>query len=220
MALMDLATYRRNFEQESAPGWDCISMRLSEVYGGQEPKHFATSLPMVLGGKDPLDGVSVYRSSAGSANHFHLVTYGLSELYYSEESVGGEFSKFGFELTLRLMPCDSQDGEPYWAIDMLQNLARYVFSSGRWFEPFHCLPANGPIRLGADTLVTALATIQDPELGSVTTPHGLVHFIQLLGITQHEYELIRDRKIECSAFMGLEKCRNPLYITRLDRADS
>ncbi|WP_143757727.1 suppressor of fused domain protein [Paenibacillus sp. FSL H7-0326] len=36
--------------------------------------------------------------------------------------------------------------------------------------------ANGPICLGADTLLTALAFTPDPELSPIETPNGRVGF--------------------------------------------
>lgn len=45
--------------------------------------------------------VCVYESDKQEKHH-HIVSYGLSELYYNEECAGKEFSKFGFEFTFRL----------------------------------------------------------------------------------------------------------------------
>ena len=58
----------------------------------------------------------------------------MSELYYDEEAAANEFSKWGFEFTFRL-PCipddmpTSDDEAPVWPINLMQNLARYVFES-------------------------------------------------------------------------------------------
>ncbi|MFX7739968.1 suppressor of fused domain protein [Acinetobacter baumannii] len=41
--------------------------------------HYGTVIKYMLGGPDPIDGVSVYRSENGGA-HWHYVTYGFSEL--------------------------------------------------------------------------------------------------------------------------------------------
>jgi hypothetical protein len=214
---VNLDEYKSTYDPESAPGWESIDRRLSEIYGVQEPRHFASQIPYALGGENPLNGVSMYRSGSGPAEHLHFVTYGFSELYYSEESVGGEFSRFGFELTLRLEVSEAEEGDPYWALNLLENIAKYVYSSKRWFEPFHYLPANGPIKIGSSTAVAALATVSDPELGRIDTPHGVVDFIQMVGITQHEYEQLRDGVTSCEDLMAMESRINPLYITRLSR---
>lgn len=214
---VDLETYRSRYSADSAPGWECIDQRLAEVYADQVPGHFASPIPYALGGADPLDAISIYRCDSGGEAHLHLLTYGFSELYYSEESVGGEFSRFGFELTLRLEASEAERGDPHWALNLLQNIARYVHASKRWFEPFQFIPANGPIKLGSGTSVTALATVSDPVLGRIDTPHGAVEFIQLVGITQEEYERLRDGGADCAAMMREEAKSNPLFITRLNR---
>ncbi|MCK7595610.1 suppressor of fused domain protein [Pseudomarimonas salicorniae] len=211
--------YKKRFEPESSPGWDAIDLCLRERYGEQTPKHFANPVPFALGGENPLQGVSIYDYPAEPA-HLHFVTYGLSELFYNEEAAGGEFSGFGFELTLRLEKPTSEGEVPYWAMNLLQNIAKYVFSSKRWFEPGHFMPANGPICLGSSTLVTALVMVEDPELGTISTPHGQLQFVQAFGVTQQEYEAIRDGKLDCSGFIEHEKQTNPLFITRLGRAES
>ncbi len=141
---MDLETYRARWpEEDSSPGWDAIEDALAAVYGDQKPKHYAPALHAALGGPDPIDGISLYRSTAGGVAHLHLVTYGFSQLYYDEALLGKPYSRFGFELTLRLRQDPADDEMPSWAINMAQNIARYVFKSGRWFEPGHCMPAEG-----------------------------------------------------------------------------
>jgi hypothetical protein len=65
---------------------------------------------------------------------------------------------------------------------------RHVVSSGNWFEAYHFTPANGPIRLETDTAITALAFVPDPELGTIDTPHGEVAFLQMVGLTDAEYQ--------------------------------
>ena len=60
-----------------------------------------TVISYMLGGPDPIDGISAY-SCDGDIDHLHFITFGYSSLYYDEESVGGDFRKFGFEMTFRL----------------------------------------------------------------------------------------------------------------------
>lgn len=214
---MDLDAYRRSYAaDDAAPGWDAIDEHLAALYGAQEPLHLGTGHPYALGGPDPLDGISIYRSGR-SAPHLHFVTYGMSELYYSEKALGGDFSRFGFEFSFRLAPTDGPEAEPSWVAALLQNIARYVYQSKRWFEPYHFIPANGPIRLGTDTAVTALATVMDPELGAIDTVHGRVEFIQFLGITQAEYDTLRAGTLSCRDFIEAERKANPMFITRLAR---
>ena len=91
-----------------------------------------------------------------------MVTYGFSELY-DKESDNLEESGYGFELTFRLAKREDEEEPPAWALNLLQNMGRYVFNSGNVFRSGDYLDANGPICLGADTQLTALAFTLDPE---------------------------------------------------------
>lgn len=214
---MDLETYKKRFTNDDAVGWDYIDERLAKIYEAQEPRHYVAELPIELGGEDPLNGVSYY-SSVVQEPHFHFVTYGFSELFYDEECVGSEFSKFGFELTFRLK-MESQEEDVAWVYNMLQNIARYVFESGRWFEPFHFLPAGAPIKIGSDTEITALAFVVDPELGTMDTPHGEVTFLQAIGLTTAEFQALKKNPIttETEKLINVLQKNNQLLITDLER---
>lgn len=213
---MNLEDYKQKFTEDDAVGWLSIDEKVNEIYGQQEPQHFGTIIKYMLGGKDPLDGISVYESQ-NQENHYHIVSYGLSELYYNEESAGKEFSKYGFEFTFRLKKKEGDDFN--WAMNLMQNLARYVFETGKWFEEFHFIPTNSPIRLDYDTNLTAIAFVLDPELGKIQTPHGEVQFLQMVGITTDEYELLKQnpKLAETEKLLHQLKVNNPLLITDLDR---
>ena len=213
---MTLEEYKKQFTDDDAVGWLEIDKEFERLYPGQEPKHYAPAISYMLGGENPLDGVSVYESKK-QTDHFHFITYGFSELYYDEEKVAGEFSKWGFELTFRLKPFEKDNGNPSWAIALLQNIAKYVFSSGKWFEEYHFMPANGPIRLETDTDITALVFVEDPEIPKKQTPHGEVSFLQIVGITNAEYESILDNPGTAEALVNKLKENNPLLITDLNR---
>ncbi|MFO0924201.1 MAG: hypothetical protein U0905_17125 [Pirellulales bacterium] len=70
---MDIAEYKSLYgdRDDAAPGWDAIDGRLREVYGDQEPQHWGTLIKHMLGGPDPLDGISAYRCSDGGRDHLH-----------------------------------------------------------------------------------------------------------------------------------------------------
>lgn len=215
---MDLETYRSRWPEEaSSPGWDVIDSALAAVYGDQTPKHYAPALHAALGGPDPIDGISLYRSTAGGVAHLHLVTYGFSQLYYDEALLGKPYSRFGFELTLRLRQDPADDEMPSWAINMAQNIARYVFKSGRWFEPGHCMPANGPLKIGDPTALVGVAFDIDPELGVIETPHGEVQFLQMFGITQAELDRMKAGEIDVRGLLAEHRATNPLLVTDLAR---
>ncbi len=176
-------------EQVDQPGWDAIDDALEKVYGDQEPKHYRPLISYILGGNDPLDGISVYTAKE-PARHWHFVTYGFSELY-EKELEDKQTSGFGFELTFRLLKEEGEKEPPAWASNLLQNLARYVFNSGNVFKNGDYLDANGPICQDADTALTALAFIIDPDLPEIETVHGKMEFIQLVGTTAEELEAMQ-----------------------------
>ncbi|ACU59243.1 suppressor of fused domain protein [Chitinophaga pinensis] len=212
--------YSKLFTADDAVGWLAIDKQLDSIYPGQEPRHYAPPLHFMVGGEDPIDGTSIYDSEK-QMKHLHLVSYGMSQLYYDEEQAGKEFSKWGFEFTFRLKPFAEDEGDPGWAIRMMNNLARYVYKSERWFEPYHFVPANGPIRLETATDIVGLAFVQDPELGVINTPHGEVTFLQMVGLTKKEVErlLAKPQTSEVEKLIDEMREYNPLLITDLDRAD-
>ena len=217
---MDLDTYKQMFGgEDAAPGWDSINSRLKQVYGEQEPKHWGTAIKHMLGGPDPLDGISAYECVDGGRKHLHFCTYGYTFLYYDEEVVGGDYSRFGFEMTFRLASQLPPSEELWWVCNLLQNLARYVFESGRWFEPYHWLPANGPIRADYDTDIVGLAFLRDPRLEPIDSPHGRVEFIQAFGITQAELDSFADTKQTAESLIESHRRSNPLLVTDLSRTD-
>lgn len=182
-------------EKNKMEGADYIAEKMHELYPNQEGRFWGTLMPYFLGGKDPLDGVEVYESEKGIV-HWHYVTYGFSEQYTDEdgseedyEEDGLEYgsdmpSGFGFELTFRLKK--DSDEPPIWPVNMLQNLARHVFSTGDCFDAGHHLDCNGPVALETDTKLTALGFCIDPELGEMETCNGHVKFLQAVALTKDE----------------------------------
>lgn len=196
-----------------APGWDAIDRALKPLYGDQVPRHFGTVLSYRLGGTDPLQGISAYLRTT-PAPHWHFVTYGFSELY-QKETADPQFSGYGFEMTFRL-ECGLVEVEPpMWALNFLQNLARYVFQTGNIFRPGDYMNLNGPICLEASTQIDAMAVVTDPELPRIDTPNGSVEFLQIVGITTAEQMAMA--RWSGPKTMETYGTRLPLYITDLDR---
>lgn len=213
--------YKNLFDEDDAVGWLEIDKVVEGIYGDQKPRHYAPPLHYMVGGEDPLDGVSIYDSQK-DIFHRHLVSYGMSELYYNEEAAGGEFSKWGFEFTFRLKPFAEDGDDPTWVVNLMNNLARYVIKSGKWFEEYHVIPANGPIRLNstAEINIVGVAFVSDPELGKVQTPHGEVSFLQMVGLTANEMNRITSASSaydEVKKVLDEIKATNPLMITDLLR---
>ena len=217
---MNKEEYQKQFTSEDTPGWQAIDLQLDKIYGSTEPRHYPPlcGLHYMAGGSDPIDGASVYDSNHQEF-HRHIVSYGMSELYYDEEKAGDEFSKWGFEFTFRLVPFQDDQNDPIWAIQVMNNLARYVFSSGKWFEENHFVPANGPIRLDTETEITGFVFTLDPELGKIQTPHGEVSFLQMVGITNAEVELLKINPTTDAVKELIDRLKidNPLLITDLNR---
>ena len=214
---MDLTEYKRRYERdpEAAPGWDAIDSRVREVYGEQAQRHWGTIIKHMVGGPDPLDGISAYECRDGGVDHLHFVTYGYSSLYYDEDAAGGEFSGFGFEMTFRLASPLPPIEEPIWVCSLLDNLARYVFESGKWFANDHWIPLNGPIRANHDTAIIGLVFVNDPTLGSIDSPHGRVEFIQAFGITQSEIDALMAKTRTSREIVEHHRSKNLLLITAL-----
>lgn len=201
-------------DEDAAPGWDAINAALAPIYGDQEPKHYGTVLPAMLGGNDPLHGISVYHRE-GPVPHFHYVTYGFSNLF-GEEQESNEYSGFGFELTFRLASTNGADDPPNWPLNFLQNIARYVFKSGNFFEVGHHVDLNGPIALEEVTEICCIAFAVDPELPAIHTPSGRVEFLQIVGLCRDEWEAAKAWNTR-----GVLDCLSrfsPLLITDIHRA--
>ncbi|WP_328331520.1 suppressor of fused domain protein [Kribbella sp. NBC_00382] len=175
-------------EDDWAPGWLAIDAAFDTHYPGITPAHLGTLLPAraMFGGEEYLDGCSIFPSPNG---YQHLLTYGMSTLYVDEESYGGEFSGWGYEMTMKVR-ADGPD-DCGWAVSSMSNLARYTYTSKRWFEPFQFISGRGqPLRTDSNTLLTSYLTVPDTEVNGIDTLHGRVDFIQLVGITQPELDWI------------------------------
>ncbi|GAB3938643.1 hypothetical protein GCM10029976_053440 [Kribbella albertanoniae] len=215
---------RAEAEDDWAPGWHAIDAVFDALYPGITPPHLAAPLQSraIFGGEDYLDGCSIYPSPNG---YQHLLTYGMSKLYVDEESFGGDFSGWGYEMTMKVR-ADRPD-ECHWAINSLGNLARYTYTSKNWFEPFQFLSGQGqPLRTDSDTLLTSYVLAPDTEVPGIDTVHGRVDFIQLVGITQRELDWVAGESNEGAAerakdlLRRIADDRNPQLVTDLSRSHS
>jgi hypothetical protein len=196
-----------------APGWDAIDQALNAVYGEQEPLHYGTVVKWAMGGPDPLDGVSTYKNRS-PLWHWHYVSYGLTELY-KKESATADTSGYGFELTFRLACAAGDDQPPIWPINLMQNLARYVFETGRVFAAGHHIDCNGPIALEETTDLTAILFTTDPKLGELDTANGHMRFLQFVGITADELDATQEW--DTHGLAEVLAADNPLLATDLQR---
>ncbi|HJB22037.1 MAG TPA: suppressor of fused domain protein [Candidatus Fournierella merdavium] len=179
-------------DETYSPGWQAIDDAFETLYPGQDPDHFGTLLTSraALGGDEYLDGFSVYSSPKG---YKHLVTYGMTVLYGDEEAFGGEWNGWGYEMTIKLKEKDTSNC--MWAIDMLSNLARYTYKTGRFFQSNQFIQGNGSsLHIGSDSLITALLLVNDTEAEPQMSVYGKTEFIQLVGITEAELQAVMEDK--------------------------
>ncbi len=174
----------------SAPGWGAITSAFERVYPGQtNPLHVAPAVYRMYDLSEDAaayDGVSAY--DAGT--YWHVVTYGLSELYTKESSQ--PHSGFGFEFTLRIPKVS--DRPPKWAFQLLDVLGRRVWD-GMSLAAGHTI-STGPLDGRPSTVQTALVVIPDPALPRVLeTPHGPLEFLLLVGVEDHvRTQLLEDHE--------------------------
>jgi suppressor of fused protein SUFU len=164
-------------DTDEAPGWRAIEDAVCRIAPSQEPLHWGTG---TLPGQDGIYGLSAYRVD----DHWLLVTFGLTDLFSKSADDDPDVSGWGFELTMRIPAEESQP--PAWVLRLLQQLGRYVFSTGRPLNDGHRMDPGGPITGTPDTRLTALAFADDPQLGAIDTPHGSVRFLTVVGITADE----------------------------------
>lgn len=142
-----------------------------------------------FGGDEYLDDFAVYDTGKG---YQHIVTYGMSELYPSMAAFGAEYSKWGYEMTMKVRESYAETGT--WALDLLAQLARYTYQTGNFFEPGAYIPGDGSsLHPELNSAITGLAIVSDTTVAPIETVHGKVAFLQLVGLTQPELDaLARD----------------------------
>lgn len=217
---MTLEEYKKRASEEEdwAPGWEAIDEVFGKLYPNQKPAHFGTLLTSraILGGDEYLDGYSIYQSPNG---YMHLLTYGMTELYVDEEAFSGEWSRWGYEMTIKLKEDSVEDCK--WAINMLSNLARYTYTKKKFFEPMQFVAGNGTsLHIGVESAITALFVVNDTECNGIDTVHGSVEFIQLVGITQRELEILKEDRTQAAVLYERMRKDNPYMITDMKRVNS
>lgn len=178
-------------EEISAPGWDAITEAFQTLYPGQEhPLHFGVLIPWQLGGPNPLQGVSAY----DGGDFFHLVTYGLTDLY-EKEGTDPDYSGYGYEFTMKLRKAGLEDvhAELHCAAGILQDLAKLTFEKGEQFYPNEYIYTGQTTGMDVRQVskLTGFITAWD-EAGTIETPNGKVDFVQLIGATDPELRAVMD----------------------------
>jgi hypothetical protein len=198
-----------------SPGWQAIDDAMAKLYGNAIPHHVGYVPPAAL--SHNLQGCSAYLAD----DHWHYVTYGLSELYVARPEADLATSGWGFELTFRLVRGD-ETSPPGWPFTMLNRLANLV-NEGTLTVP----PPGTRISIGEaitghpnvpDAPPTDLATFAvavDPQLGEIDTPNGRVAFLLLVGVNEAEYS--RMVVSGTQQVLDILAADNPLLVTELSR---
>lgn len=196
-------------DEIKAPGWEALSKRLYEIYPGQKPFHFSPTKHFDEGGKDPLDGISIFTGES-PLSFWHYVSYGLSELYQKETKFPNT-SGFGIEFSFRLKK--DSDTAPLWPLTVLQNLAKHVVDTGKPFKEFQ-LVHSGELSPDSKTELKGLIFFVDPKLGTLETPHGKVTYMQVVGLTLKEMKYALKHAEELKKKLA---SKNELFVIDLTR---
>ncbi|MCR5372942.1 MAG: suppressor of fused domain protein [Solobacterium sp.] len=181
-------------EEPETIGWDAIEQEFLRIYPGQtNPKHYGTLIKWVFGGKDPLDGISIY----DGGTYWHFVTFGQTEIY-GKETDNAEISGYGYELTFKLKKdiYEDEEAEIRNICGILQSIARITFTKGELFHPDEYIytgQTTGIDACGKSTL-TGFITVQDPTVNTIETPNGTVEFLELIGMTDAELKTLSGRE--------------------------
>lgn len=188
---------KQELEPINDDGWKAIEEAFAKVYPGQEErKHYGVLIPWMLGGPDPLDGISIY----DGGDCWHFVTFGLSELY-EKQSQDKEFSGYGMEFTMRLKKgCyapENEENEIKCVVSNLQNIAKLTFQNGELFLPWEYIYTGQ--KDGIDFRHTAtlngFITVPDTKVPPITTPNGKLEFVEFIGATDAELLAIQNKQL-------------------------
>jgi hypothetical protein len=200
---------------DEAPGWDAIDAALRPIYGDQEPRHIGYMPPAAF--STNLQGCSAYQAE----DHWHYISYGLSELYHPGPQDDPDVSGWGFELTLRVPRADD-DQAPGWPFTMLNELAKHVNGNHVLLQPGDRIDLRAPVTGyphtpdGPPTELTVFTLTVDPQLGTIQTPNGRLTFLQAVGVSLRE----KERMLAATTESVLDELAqtNPLLITNPARA--
>ncbi len=162
------------------------------------------------GSIEPFEVARVFRNTA-EPEHWHYVTFGLSDLYGRTREIDTDFSGLGFELTMRVAAED--ETPPYGPLNALREMARYVYSSKRIFERGQYIDAGGPVAPGSN--LEGFAVTLDTQLGVVKSLSGRVEMLQVFGLTRDELEWVKDNDPE--TLLRVMARVNPRLVTFINR---
>ena len=221
MGLFDLFKKKPPVEQapiveESPEGWDAITAAFEAVYPGQTaPPHRAPKIARMHDLSEKavaFDGVSAY----DAGEFWHLITYGLTELY-GKESDDPAASGFGYELTFRIPKLSPRP--PLWAFEVLEAIGSRIWG-GMVLGPGHAIQ-TGPLDGQPSTSETGIVLVSDPALPRVVdTPNGSVEFLLMVGVPEElraqvlqESEAADSQEEMADRALARLKDRDPNFVT-------
>lgn len=177
-------------------GWDAITEECERIYPNQKnPKHYGTLIKWILGGNDPLDGISVY----AGGDYWHFVTYGLSEIY-EKETNNKDISGYGMEFTFKLKKdkYENEEDEIKCICKILQSIARITFTKGEIFKVYEYLYTGQTqgIDTKKESNITGFITIPDTNFKTINTPNGKLDFVEFIGVTNDELLALKNKEID------------------------
>ena len=184
-------------------GWLAIEKEFERIYPGQtEPKHYAPLIKFEFGGRDPLDGISVY----DGGDCWHFVSFGLSALaepdIESDEGVSG----YGMEFTLRLKKRDFADEELELEniCGIFQQIAAVTFETNELFLPYEYLSSGqtAGVDAGHESGITGFITVPDVKAQPITTPFGALEFVEFVGVTKAELDAVQNKQMTVEELYG------------------
>lgn len=194
----------------SAAGWDAIDAACQGVYGAQVPRHVAYTPGRAFG--SVLQGCSAYRAR----DHWHYVTYGLSNIFDEDEGENDGVSGWGYELTWRIRELPGGEQPPGWPFTILQRLAKWAAEAPLLLEEHTRLHIGNPVTGfphtdGPDTPLTGIVLTIDPQLGQIATANGRVTFLQFVAVDAGDLALAEEN----GAATVLERLRrdDPLLVS-------
>ncbi|MDF3336219.1 DUF805 domain-containing protein [Mycolicibacterium septicum] len=220
---------RDDYDDDSAPGWDAIDHAFARLYPGlgEAAPHFGRTDARLPG--DGIWGITAYPNTSAPQPHWHLVTYGFSNVFASDPSPDEDDTWADFEWTFRVaadidltQPLAPQ--VPTWSLLLLQRLGDLVFSGTDALDIGHRIKVGGPITLGEpQTDLTAIMFVEDPQLTQVGRGVARVRFVQLVGVTDDTVAAAQSLNNGTEGTLQiLEKIAetNPLLITDINHPTS
>ncbi|KAG8000092.1 Suppressor of fused-like protein [Nibea albiflora] len=212
------------------PGLQAIYGECRRLYPEQaNPLQVTAIVKYWLGGPDPLDYISMYRSMGCPAQdiqeHWHYVSFGLSDLYGDNrvhEFTGPDGpSGFGFELTFRLKREVGETAPPTWPAELMQGLARYVFQSENTFCSGDHVSWHSPLD-NSESRIQHMLLTEDPQMQPIQTPFGTVSFLQIVGVCTEELQAAQQWNGQgiLELMRGVRVAGGPWLITDMRRGET